>query len=275
MLILAYFFFDLRNFWKALNGQSGLNDKDTPNWVWNLYSIGVILFLVQHWVFASQYLRVALTFELAFSVKTEAVKEKKRRRDREILTVNIVAYSLLLVALLFQVIYPMQIIVLLTYTVTNIGMTACLTFSMVRLKNFSRLLVADGIVASNILITIHCLTFWIVSILDVISLIVNLFRGDPAAVIASQYLNVITVITFFAMMVTMLVMFVKFGTPLSSAEKTAYSMRLILACNADDFAQVRSGKDTEADELSAEQARAKRRYLHNQMMTDQLIAGMI
>lgn len=37
---------------------------------------------------------------------------------------------------------------------------------MLRLRKFTKLLVADGIIASNILMYIHLTSFWIVSILN-------------------------------------------------------------------------------------------------------------
>lgn len=46
-------------------------------------------------------------------------------------------------------------------------------------------------------------------------------------------------------MLTMLIMFVKFGSPLSSAEKSAISMRFLLKFNAQEF-----GKKRVADKQS-------------------------
>ena len=43
---------------------------------------------MQHWAFTAQYLKVALIFELAFSIKTGEVQKKKRSRECVLIAVN-------------------------------------------------------------------------------------------------------------------------------------------------------------------------------------------
>jgi multidrug transporter EmrE-like cation transporter len=100
LLLVTYLSFCPRDYWRVFTGQTGLSDKDMPTWIWDLNSIGEVAFLLQHWVFAVQYLKVALVFELAFTVRTQAVEEKRKSRERVILVTNIVAYVVLSVSLL-------------------------------------------------------------------------------------------------------------------------------------------------------------------------------
>ena len=53
-------------------------------------------------------------------------------------------------------------------------------------------------------------------------------------------------------MLTMLTMFVRFGTPLSSAEKSAISMRFLLSFNAKEFGKKRGNqkKGKQGDNLN-------------------------
>ena len=56
------------------------NSEDSPNIIVYTFVIVQVLFLVQHWLFTAQYLKVALIFELAFSVKTGEVRKKREKR---------------------------------------------------------------------------------------------------------------------------------------------------------------------------------------------------
>ena len=44
-------------------------------WSFDFFSTGEVIFLAQHWIFAGQYLKIALTIQLTFSVKTEEIYE--------------------------------------------------------------------------------------------------------------------------------------------------------------------------------------------------------
>jgi len=57
--------------------------------------------------------------------------------------------------------------------------------------------------------------------------------------LTQQWLDISIVLVFAVIMLTMLVMFVKFGSPLSSAEKSAISMRFLLKFNAAEFGKKR------------------------------------
>lgn len=130
-------------------------------------------------------------------------------------------------------------------------MTACLTYSMMKLRKFSSLLAADGILASKRLLGLHVVCFWIVSGLEIASMIVTILLNqdfkdskelNKNLALAQQYLDVTISTVFFLIMLTMLVMFVKFGTPLSSAEKSTISMRFLLNFNAEEFGKKRKKK---------------------------------
>jgi uncharacterized membrane protein len=162
--------------------------------------------------------------------------------------------------------------ILVIYAATNSLLTASLTFSMVRLKKFSRLLVADGIIASRGLMVVHLATFYIVSTLLIIAVVLagitysQTQQGGYKSALATtvQYVDIAGLATYWVMMMSMMVMLVKYGTPMTSAEKAAISMRFILTFNAEQFAETHSKKSHPKrrsksdcnDALKEEQAKA-------------------
>ena len=85
------------------------------------------------------------------------------------------------------------------------------------------------------------------------------------------------------MMNTMLVMFIKFGTPLSPTERAAISMRFIASFNAKELGMTQRAAllalekederclTTDNIDEERERAKARRRHIHNQMMADNII----
>ena len=73
--------------------------------IWYPYAIGLALWLVQHWIFTSQYLRVALTFELMFKEHSPENLERKKKRERAILVANIVMFCLTVAFLTLLLVY--------------------------------------------------------------------------------------------------------------------------------------------------------------------------
>ena len=197
--------------------------------------------MVQHWVFAAQYYKIALTFELAFKMKSREVEERQRKQELFVTVANAIAYSFLLICLIILIFWQSTSVILFIYLFTNLGIASVLTYSMIKLRQFSKLLVADGIIASDLLMMIHLTSFWVVSILDIGACFAALFvitgstihgKKNDKGQIAKEYISASVIVTFAIMMVTMLAMFIKHGTLLSPAEKAKISMRFIKQFNS-------------------------------------------
>jgi len=128
----------------------------------------------------------------------------------------------------------------------------------------------DGFLANRCLIHVHLLAFWVSSILEVANctvvtiLAVQIhnedFSGQKLA-LTRAFLDSLLILDFVFIMTTMLIMLVKYGTPLSSGEKSAISMRLLLEFNAD----LKEGP--EMDE-KRKREQALRRHKHLQTLAD-------
>lgn len=120
---------------------------------------------------------MALLFELAFCVKTQVIEEKKKRRERFMILVNTVAYICLIASFIAFVTIKNHGVMTFVFAFFCCTMTGCMTYSMLKLRKFSQLLAADGILASKHLLVIHVTSFWIVSILEIASAIVTAILG--------------------------------------------------------------------------------------------------
>ena len=142
----------------------------------------------------------------------------------------------------------------IVFAIYTCSFTGFLTYSMMKLRRFSSLLASDGILASKHLLILHVICFWIASLLEVANMIVTFILDDnlqdkqiPSEAtpsdnnlaFAQQWIDIVLTSVFAIIMATMLVMMVKFGTPLSSAEKSQINMRFLLNFNAQDFGRKR------------------------------------
>ena len=98
---------------------------------------------------------------------------KKQRREWLIILVNSLAYVALVVSFFAMLKYKNHLVQTCVFAIYTCTMTGLLTYSMLKLRKFSRLLAADGILASKRLLTLHVACFWIVSILEIASSIVT------------------------------------------------------------------------------------------------------
>ena len=164
--------------------------------------------------------------------------------------VNSIAYTVLVLSFIFIVTFKNHQVMTYVYATCCCIMTGCLTYSMMKLRAFSELLAADGIIASKHLLVLHVTCFWVVSVLEVATAVVTILfnsnfnkqlisKRSNSLALAQQWLDISALFVFAVLMVTMLTMFVRFGTPLTSAEKSAISMRLLLNFNAEEFGKKR------------------------------------
>lgn len=115
-----------------------------------------------------------MIFELAFCVKTSAVVAKKTERERNLIFVNIAAYILLVTSFLVMITVKERYAVTIVFAVSTILVTTILTYSMHKLKKFSSLLVANGILASKCLLFLHLASWWVASILQIVIAIITI-----------------------------------------------------------------------------------------------------
>ena len=86
-------------------------------------------------------------------------------------------------------------------------------------------------------------------------------QGDYTKInlaLAKQWIVNALTLVFGIMVVTMLMMFIRYGTPLSSAQKSAISIKLMEGVNSLDL----------EDQENAERLRCERRQHHNAQMAD-------
>ena len=172
LLTITYIGFSMRNIWKVSTGNTKIMEDQTPDWIWYPFCISQVLWLTQHWIFTAQYLKVSMIFELAFCVKTSAVVAKKQERECNFKVINIGAYVLLSLNLIAMITVKERLVMTVAFVVSTVLMTAILTISMHKLRKFSTLLAANGILASRFLLAIHLGGWWMASLLQVVITII-------------------------------------------------------------------------------------------------------
>ena len=93
------------------------------------------------------------------------------------IAINTVAYLSFIASIVTLLLYPNHVVTTTIYTIETLAMTFLLTYSMAKLNKFSKLLSANGILASRGLIKVHLWGFWISSILEIGNFCVALILG--------------------------------------------------------------------------------------------------
>lgn len=278
LLLLTYIVFNVRNYSRLHEAkEDGLYDSQIASALTYAYDFAQILFMLQHWLFTIQYLKVALIFELAFCVKTEEVQKKKMAKESSIVMINLAAGVFFVGYTVLLLIYQEKITMITFMMVGMLAITICLTFSLVRLNKFSKMLTAEGYLASQFLIYLHLGSFWCCSLLYIASFVVNLMldfqtsQGDfsnNGLALARSVTDTIILLTLLVIMVTMMIMYVRFGTPLSSAQNSSMKMRLL-----EEFNQDLHGSPQSREKQEREQA--QRRQKHFQELADYQIQDIL
>ena len=126
---------------------------------------------MQHWEFASQYLKVATLFELAFSENTESIGKRRKKRKRILQIIRIVAYTFFTTTTLILILIPIgkSFIPIRTFwTVSTILVTCILVFSMLRIRRLKKILLGSEVFQSEKLMRVHLFGFIIVSLLSIV-----------------------------------------------------------------------------------------------------------
>ena len=96
-------------------------------------------------------------------------------RENSIVFINLGASIFFVGSTVLLLIYQTKLSLVTFMMVGMIAITILLTFSMVRLNKFTKMLAADGYLASRFLINIHLWGFWCCTLLYIASFVVNLF----------------------------------------------------------------------------------------------------
>ena len=68
--------FSIGNCWLVADDEKYVMRRNTsvPTWVFDQYTVAASIFWLQHWLYVSMYMRVALMIELIFCVQNDKVK---------------------------------------------------------------------------------------------------------------------------------------------------------------------------------------------------------
>ena len=62
------------NIWMVIQGKTIIRKDELPTWILAEYAIFLIFFCLEHWLYVSMYMRVALLIPFTFCLQTENVK---------------------------------------------------------------------------------------------------------------------------------------------------------------------------------------------------------
>ena len=133
-----------------------------------------------------------------------------------------IGFALLVSLILMIVIRDLRFMSFLV-TIMSFFYTIVLTFSMCKLKRLTKFLEKENIIASRTLVMIHLTTFWIVSLLGFAMSTIQIYTYEQNErqlnqhiTLVQQIIAILILLTWSVMMSTILVMFIKNGTPLSN-----------------------------------------------------------
>ena len=124
--------------------------------------LSLLLFIVQHWIFAFSYFKIAMNFKLIFSVDSEEIKKKLKRRTRILNVIQYVGLAIfILMDFLTNFIQNKYGIITAEVNVAlcQITILVILSFSILRIRKYSKLLVQNKIFANETLMICHLLSF--------------------------------------------------------------------------------------------------------------------
>ena len=120
---------------------------------------------------------------------------------------------------------------------SDIACATVLTFSLLHIRSFAKELASDNIYPSNGLIAVQLGTMIIITLLDISVCILTVLVDLPileggdvvnmGAFTVSNYLDIATISTFFFNMMTILIMLMKFSSPLPPAKQAAIAVKFI------------------------------------------------
>ena len=285
-LMLSGLLDTIRNIWLISLGQYEMASSDNK-WIQILGDISSALFLMQHWEFASQYLKVATLFELAFSENTESIGKRRKKRKRILQIIRIVAYTFFTTTTLILILIPIgkSFIPIRTFwTVSTILVTCILVFSMLRIRRLKKILLGSEVFQSEKLMRVHLFGFIIVSLLSIVgvSLAIKMVsdqkHGNEQTEkfthidITKIVIDTCTNFVWFLIVITMFLMYLRYSAPITRNQSNFIRQRFLLVFNANEDAMSAVEDQRVQTELIRREEKRNRIYRE---MTDQQIDEVI
>ena len=130
------------------------------------YYLADFMYMTQQWIFAVSYLRIAVVFKLVFSLQSEKVVKELNRRFAQCLVLAIIVFLLTILPFLIMI-FSEKVAELYSYFfIAGLwSVTIVLSFGILRIRKFSKMLVQNKIFANETLMRIHLICFFFQSLL--------------------------------------------------------------------------------------------------------------
>ena len=130
-------------------------------WVWTCYQVAFCAFWLQHWIYVSQYTRVAVLVPLTFISQVPEVQKKRNRYLIVINTVDFLAFALIIATTIVSL-TKTQLnhgFVLAEWNTLTVILSIALIFSLAKIRYYTKVLSTEGIQSSRTLMMSHSLAF--------------------------------------------------------------------------------------------------------------------
>lgn len=130
----------VRNCW-LISHENYYVSNDLSKGIQVFGALASVLLICQQWEFASQYLKVAVLFELSFQEQSEETARKRSNRKRMLHIVRIIAYTLFTVEAFTLLYFPIDQSHMpnrVFWTFSTVLITGILIYSMHRIKHYQK-----------------------------------------------------------------------------------------------------------------------------------------
>ena len=127
--------FNIGNIWVLTNGSYVIRRGTVPSWVFTEYTVAASIFWLQHWLYVSMYMRVALTIQLTFCVQTDKVQKRRKCYNRVLIVNHLLVIAFLCSTLTWQLASKQKDWCMpLIWSVFSVFLTILLCASMQRIR---------------------------------------------------------------------------------------------------------------------------------------------
>ena len=233
------------------------------------------MYMTQHWIFISQYFKVALMFDLVLKNSKAGIPISDGIQMREWISifVNFLAFAAILATTIVQIMitsYEASEAILCSWWVlSNTILSVMVTFSMLKIRRFTKQMNQSGIFANEKLMLVHVCSYLIASqinsaknIIGVKTAVIAEVPGDYSVPdarlkLAHNWLNVLENPFWTFVNFTMLVFILKYSKPLSHSEEKASKQKFLLVFNANQESFVAMGQ-RQNHEIKVQKAQKKK-----------------
>ena len=116
-----------------------LSRESVPDWVFTDYVFAENIFWLQHWLYVSFYLKVAVMTPLTFRVQTDTVKKQRKWYGYALLAINLTAFMALATTLTVELALSVNRWVLgLVWSFYSIVLTWTLCTALKRIRSYAK-----------------------------------------------------------------------------------------------------------------------------------------